>query len=128
MSCPHSGGALPHAILTFTARQLHRMLRAEGIQVGETTVKQFVRERMRRAVEVFVPLVYRQGDLGEVDFFEVLVDVAGRRVKAWMFVLRAMFSGRDFAWLFPRQDQTCFLLGTRPRVRASRRRPAPARL
>jgi transposase len=94
-----------------TAQQLHRMLRAEGIQVGGTLVKEYVRERKRRAAEVFVPLVYRPGDLGEVDFFEVLVDVAGKRVKAWMFVLRAMFSGRDFAWLFPRQDQTCFLEG-----------------
>jgi transposase len=94
-----------------TARQLHRMLRAEGISVGETLVKRFVRERKRRAAEVFIPLVYRPGDLGQVDFFEVLVDVAGKRVKAWMFVVRAMFSGRDFAWLFPRQDQTCFLEG-----------------
>jgi transposase len=94
-----------------TARQLHRMLRAEGIQVGETLVKQYVRERKRRAAEVFVPLVYRPGDLGENDFFEVLVDVAGKRGKACMFVLRPMFSGRDFAWLFPRQDQTCFLEG-----------------
>jgi transposase len=94
-----------------TAQQLHRMLRAEGIEVGATLVRQYVSERKRRAAEVFVPLVYRPGDLGEVDFFEVLVDVAGKRVKAWMFVLRAMFSGRDFAWLFPRQDQTCFLEG-----------------
>lgn len=94
-----------------TAQQLHRMLRAEGIQVGATLVRKYVRERKRRATEVFVPLVYRPGDLGEVDFFEVLVDVAGKRTKAWMFVLRAMFAGRDFAWLFPRQDQTCFLEG-----------------
>jgi transposase len=94
-----------------TARQLHRLLRSEGITVGETLVKRYVRERRRRAAEVFVPLVYRPGDLGEVDFFEVLVDVNGKRVKAWMFLLRAMYSGRDFAWLFPRQDQTCFLEG-----------------
>lgn len=26
-----------------------------------------------------------------------------------MFVMRLMHSGRDFAWLYPRQDQTCFL-------------------
>ena len=48
---------------------------------------------------------------GEVDFFEVLVELCGKWVKAWMFLLRAMASGRDFAWLFPRQDQTCFLEG-----------------
>jgi hypothetical protein len=58
---------------------------------------------------VFVPLVYRPGDLAEVDFFEVLVDVAGQRKKAWMFLMRLMHSGRDFVRLYPRQDQICFL-------------------
>lgn len=94
-----------------TARQLWRLVRAEGLAVGETTVKVFVREWKRRRAEVHVPLVYKPGDLGEVDFFEVWVDVAGKRTKAWMFLLRGMFAGRDFAWLFPRQDQTCFLEG-----------------
>jgi transposase len=94
-----------------TARRLWRLLREEGIAIGETSVKVYVREWKRRRAEVFVPLVYRPGDLGEVDFFEVLVDLAGKRIKAWMFLLRFMASGRDFAWLFPRQDQTCFLEG-----------------
>ena len=26
-------------------------------------------------------------------------------------LMRLMYSGRDFAWLYPRQDQTCFLDG-----------------
>jgi len=94
-----------------TAKQLWRLLAAEGIAIGETSVKTYVREWKRQRAEVFVPLVYRPGELGEVDFFEVLVEVAGKRVKAWMFLLRCMASGRDFAWLFPRQDQTCFLEG-----------------
>jgi transposase len=94
-----------------TAARLHQMLRGEGFSVGETLVKQMVREWRRRRQEVFVPLVYRAGDLAEVDFFEVLVDVAGIRRKAHMFVMRLMHSGRDFAWLYPRQDQTCFLDG-----------------
>lgn len=94
-----------------TATRLHRLLVSEGLSVGVTLVKELVRERKRRQQEVFVPLVYRPGDLGEVDFFEVLVDVAGERSKAWMFLLRLMHSGRDFAWLYPRQDQVCFLDG-----------------
>lgn len=92
-----------------TATQLWRMLRAEGHQVGASLVKVYVREWKRKRAEVFVPLTYRPGDLAEVDFFEVLVTVAGVRLKAWMFLMRGMASGRDFAWLFPRQDQTCFL-------------------
>jgi transposase len=46
-----------------------------------------------------------------VDFFEVLVELAGAMVKAWMFVMRLMHSGRDFAWLYRRQDQPSFLDG-----------------
>jgi transposase len=94
-----------------TATHLHRMLRDDGVLVGETVVKDIVREWKRQRQEVFVPLEYRAGDLAEVDFFEVLVDVAGERRKAHMFVMRLMHSGRDFVWLYPRQDQVCFLDG-----------------
>lgn len=74
-------------------------------------VKEAVAEWKRRRREVFVPLVYPAGDLAEVDFFEVLIDLGGKRIKAWMFVMRLMHSGRDFARLYTRQDQTSFLDG-----------------
>lgn len=94
-----------------TAAQLWRMLREEGFEVGETLVKELVREHRRQKREVYVPLEYAAGDLAQVDFFEVLVDLRGERSKAWMFVMRLMHSGRDFARLYPRQDQVCFLDG-----------------
>jgi transposase len=94
-----------------TATRLHDMLRNEGHQVGVTLVKEAVAEWRRQRREVFIPLVYRPGDLAEVDFFEVLVDEAGHRRKAWLFLLRLMYSGRDFAWLYHRQDQIAFLDG-----------------
>ncbi len=58
-----------------------------------------------------MPLTYRPGDLAEVDFFEVLVDLDGTRRKAWLFLMRLMYSGRDFAWIYERQDQISFLDG-----------------
>lgn len=94
-----------------TATRLHELLRAEGQQVGVTLVKQAVAEWKRQRREVFVPLTYRPGDLGEVDFFEVLVDIDGTRRKAWLFLMRLMYSGRDFAWIYERQDQVSFLDG-----------------
>jgi len=94
-----------------TATRLHAMLLSEGFTVGITSVKEAVAEWKRRRREVFVPLVYRAGDLAQVDFFEVLVDLEGKRIKAWMFVMRLMHSGRDFAWLYRRQDQVSFLDG-----------------
>ena len=94
-----------------TATRLHELLVAEGHRVGITLVKEAVAEWKRQRREVFVPLTYRPGDLAEVDFFEVLVDVAGTRRKAWMFLVRLMYSGRDFAWIYERQDQISFLDG-----------------
>jgi transposase len=94
-----------------TATRLHEFLVAEGHAVGVTVVKEAVAEWKRQRREVFVPLTYRPGDLAEVDFFEVLVDVDGTRRKAWLFLMRLMYSGRDFAWIYERQDQISFLDG-----------------
>lgn len=94
-----------------TAQRAHELLRERGVEVGYTLVKELMAERRRAAAEVFVPLHYRPGDLGEVDFFEVEVDVDGARTTAFLFVMRLMSSSRDFCWLYPRQDQVCFLDG-----------------
>jgi len=94
-----------------TATRLHELLIAEGHAVGVTVIKEAVAEWKRQRREVFVPLTYRPGDLAEVDFFEVLVDVDGTRRKAWLFLMRLMYSGRDFAWIYERQDQISFLEG-----------------
>jgi transposase len=94
-----------------TATRLHAMLVAEGKHVGVTVIKTAVAEWRRQRREVFVPLTYRPGDLAEVDFFEVLVDIDGTRRKAWLFLMRLMYSGRDFAWIYERQDQISFLDG-----------------
>jgi transposase len=94
-----------------TGTRLHALLVAEGHTVGVTAVKDAVAEWKRQRREVFVPLTYRPGDLAEVDFFEVLVDIEGRRRKAWLFLMRLMYSGRDFAWIYERQDQISFLDG-----------------
>jgi transposase len=94
-----------------TATRLHELLVAEGHRVGITLVKEAVAEWKRQRREVFVPLTYRPGDLAEVDFFEVLIDLDGTRRKAWLFLMRLMYSGRDFAWIYERQDQISFLDG-----------------
>ena len=94
-----------------TATRLHRQLREEGYEVGETLVRDYLREWRRRRAEVYVPLVHRPGDEAQVDFFEVTVEVGGERRKAWKFLMRLMYSGRDFVRLYDRQDQVAFLDG-----------------
>ena len=94
-----------------TGSRIHRQLIEEGYQVGITTVREYLRERRRQAAEVYIPLVHRPGEGAQVDFFEVTVNEDGVRHKAWKLVLRLMYSGRDFAWLYERCDQLSFLDG-----------------
>jgi transposase len=94
-----------------TGTRLHRELRQEGYECGLSLVRQYLRERRLEKQEVFIPLVHRSGDEAQVDFFEVTVDVGGERRKVWKFVLRLMYSGRDFTWLYEHCDQLAFLDG-----------------
>jgi transposase len=111
-----------------TATRLHAMLRAEGHPVGVTMVKEAVAEWKRQRREVFVPLTYRPGDLAEVDFFEVLVDVDGTRRKAWLFLMRLMYSGRDFRVDLRAPGSNQLSRRTRARVCALRRGTGPRRV
>jgi transposase len=92
-----------------TGTRIHRQLVEEGYEVGITTVRDYLREKRRKEAEVFVPLVHRPGDEAQVDFFEVSVEEDGQIKKVWKFVMRLMYSGRDFVRLYERCDQLSFL-------------------
>jgi transposase len=94
-----------------TGSRLHRELVEEGFRVGVTTVRAWLREWRRQRAEVYIPLVHRPGDEGQVDFFEVTVDEEGFRRTAWKFLTRLPFSGKDFVWIYDRCDQLAFLDG-----------------
>ncbi len=93
----------------FTACRIHRQLREEGYQVGITTVRSYLAEKRRQAREVYIPLVYAPGEVAQVDFFEVNVEVGGIRVSAWKFLMHLMYSGAEFAWIYERANQIAFL-------------------
>jgi transposase len=94
-----------------TGVRVLRALREEGYQVGRTVIYEYLRERRRQRAEVYVPLIHRAGDEAQIDFFEVTVEIAGAWVKAWKFLLRLMYSGREFAWLYQRCDRLAFFDG-----------------
>jgi len=94
-----------------TGVRVLRALREEGYQVGRTVIYEYLRERRRQRAEVYVPLIHRAGDEAQVDFFEVTVELNGQWHKAWKFLLRLMYSGREFAWLYQRCDKLAFFDG-----------------
>jgi transposase len=92
-----------------TGTRVHRQLLEEGYEVGITTVRECLREKRRQEAEVFIPLVHRPGEEAQVDFFEVSVEEGGQLKKVQKFVMRLMYSGRDFVRLYERADQLSFL-------------------
>jgi transposase len=96
-----------------TAPRVLEELRAQGPgpTASLTVIKEILSEWRRKRREVYVPLTYRIGDLAEVDFFEVTVEIGDVKRKAWKFLMRLMSSGADFAWLYERCDQVSFLDG-----------------
>lgn len=92
-----------------TAVRLWELLREAGYAASERTVRRLVAEFRSVEREVTVPLVYAPGELAQVDFFEVWVELSGIRKKAWLFVMRLMHSKRDFGMLCAHQDATWFL-------------------
>jgi hypothetical protein len=70
-------------------------------QIAESTVRQYVRQRMRtlglRVVpEAFVPQQYDWGNEAQVDWYEADVDLDGERVTVQVFAMRSMASGAAF--------------------------------
>lgn len=94
-----------------TGSRIHQQLREEGYQVGISTVRYYLVEKRRQKQEVFIPLIHRAGDEAQVDFFEVVVEIKGVRKQVWKFVMRLMYAGWDFVWLYERCDQVAFLDG-----------------
>ena len=94
-----------------TGTLVHTQLLREGYRVGCTTVRAYLAEKRRQRQEVYLPLIWRPGEAAQVDFFDVTVEVAGERRKAWLFVVHLMYSRRDFAWLYERCNQIAFLDG-----------------
>ena len=65
-----------------TATRLWELLRDAGHTASARTVRRLVAEFRSDEREVTVPLVYAPGELAQVDFFEVWVELAGVRQKA----------------------------------------------
>ena len=111
-----------------TATRLHELLVGEGHRVGVTLVKAAVAEWKRQRREVFVPLTYRPGDLAEVDFFEVLVDLDGTRRKAWLFLMRLMYPAATLPGSTSARIRSVFSMGTFGPSRISMACPAGSRM
>ncbi len=97
----------------YTAHRIFEIIREEGFQGSESTVRMHVAryKQATRAPDVFLPLEYDPGQDAQVDWGEAVVVIDGKRQKAQLFIMRLCFSRRTFAMVFPTQRQESFFWG-----------------
>lgn len=93
-----------------TARRIYERLVAEfDFQGGESTVRQYVREKRPR-LEVMIPLEHDPSE-AQVDWGEAHVYLDGRPIKVQLFCFRLCYSQWPFAMAFLGQSQEAFFAG-----------------
>lgn len=94
-----------------TATRIYHRLRSEfGYQGGPSIVGDAVRVWHRRHAEVFVPIEHGPEE-AQADFGHAEVVIAGRAVKAAVFVMTLPFSDALFCRAFPRECTETFIEG-----------------
>jgi transposase len=94
-----------------TAHRIYDRLVAEyGFQGGESTVRQYVRERRPGQRDVYIPLEHDPAE-AQVDWGEAMVYIKGRLVETSLFCLRLCYSQRFFVVAYPRQTKEAFYTG-----------------
>jgi len=94
-----------------TAARIYQRLRGEfGYRGGPSVVRDAVRAWRRRHAEVFFPIEHGPEE-AQADFGQAELVLAGRPVKAALFVMTLPVSGAVFCSLFPRECTESFLEG-----------------
>jgi transposase len=96
-----------------TAKRIHERLTTEyGFQGAESTVRRYVGQRRKKMrAQVFVPLDYAPGQIGQVDFGQAQAVIAGEQVTTQLFCMRLGYSKQPFVSAVPSQAQEAFFEG-----------------
>jgi transposase len=78
---------------------------------SERSVRRLVAELSQKPKEVFLPLVFQPGEMAQVDWTEVTVNLGGQRRKVNLFCLVLNYSGALYSQAFERANQEAFFEG-----------------
>jgi transposase len=97
----------------YTAHKIYLLLKKAGYQGSEGGVHNYVcqRRKIRKKRQAYLPLEFDPGQDSQVDWAEAWVDMAGKRVKVELFILRLNYSKARFVMAFPFQKQEAFFEG-----------------
>jgi transposase len=97
----------------YTAHKMYEIIRDEGYQGAESTVRYQVAQ-MRKATgkqRVYIPLEYDPGVDMQMDWGEAVVELGGELTTVKLFNLRWCYSRKLFVAAYPSEKQECFLDG-----------------
>ena len=97
----------------YTAHKIYLLLKKAGYQGSEGGVHNYVcqRRKIRKKRQAYLPLEFDPGQDGQADWAEAWVDMAGKRIKVELFILRLNYSKARFVMAFPFQKQEAFFEG-----------------
>ncbi len=81
----------------------------ETFRVGESTIRRYVRELKEKYPEGFIPLSFEPGEVMQVDWCEVKVNICGHIWKAPVFCAVLPYSYGIFAMIMPDMKMPCFI-------------------
>ena len=84
-------------------------IKANGFDIGETTIKNKIREKRNIQSEAYIKQEYVYGQRFEYDFGEVKLIIDGKNTKAYLAVLTAPASGFRWAYLYHNSKMSVFL-------------------
>lgn len=95
-----------------TAQRIYERLREEyGFTGSDRRIREYVAEWRKRPKEVFLPLAFEPGEMAQVDWAEVTIELEGVRRKIQLFCLVLNYSGAFYCEAFERANQESFFQG-----------------
>ncbi|WP_157777170.1 IS21 family transposase [Erysipelothrix larvae] len=91
-----------------TVTQIFEIIKSEGHDIGQTTIRNFVHE-IQASRETFIRQDYRYGERLEFDFGEVKLLINGELRTYYLAVFSSPASGYRYAYLYPNQRKQVFI-------------------
>jgi transposase len=97
----------------YTSRRIYEIIREDGYEGSESTVRGYVSQERKRSKKraVYLPLEFDPGMDAQADWGEGVVIMGGEETKVQLFTMRLNYSRKPFMMAFPCQKQEAFFAG-----------------
>jgi transposase len=97
----------------YTTHKIFEQVQSAGYRGSESGVRTYIAQKRaeKRRPQVYIPLEFDPGVDAQVDWGEAVADIAGKRTKVHLFVMRLNYSRRAFVIAYPAERQEAFFDG-----------------